>query len=443
MLASFGFGGYLPDLLPEEFAARDLLVANGADKSWDVDAQDAHWMRETLRASMEGCGKASPNPSVGCVLVCEGKEIARGCTDFFGGQHGERVAFSRVPPDTDWSKVTVYALLEPCAHHGKQPPCADLVVEKKPARVVVALVDPFASVNGRGFAKIRAAGIPLRTGVLAREAALWLSPFLLATKTKRPVLVGKWAQTLDGCLADESNAWRWITGPSARRYTHWLRRKYDGILVGAGTLLNDAPKLDVRDLPEPSLTPLRMVFDPHARLLSAVDLQKNALRQGTLSLGSPLVVFVSESSYSAERDGARAWHDECERHGVRFVPFPAKSSADLLAGFFAALESTDLSALRPGPFRARPLQSVLVEGGPTLLNALFGVGAIDICHAFLAPFFLGGVKNRIGCIGSLESAERHVSLANFRAGNDVVWEFMPPRIHALLESSWLAPASEG
>lgn len=422
----YGFGGFLPDILPQEFAAPPS-PGEAAFAGSDED-----WMREALRASMEGCGKASPNPSVGCVVVKDGREVARGCTSWFGGPHGERNAIARVPADFAWAEATVYVVLEPCAHHGKQPPCADLFAERKPGRVVCALGDPFAQVDGAGFAKLAAAGIPVTRGVLAREAALWLSAFLLGVKRKGAVVAAKWAQSLDGCLADDQGDWRWITGAPARAYTHWLRLKYDGILVGAGTLLNDAPRLDARDRPagfEEAPGPLRIVFDPHARLLSAAEGQRNALRSSTLGEGVPLVVIGKAQALEAGRKAEPGWRAECESRGVRFVPFEGE---DLVEGLLGVLDTYDFSEFRPSPFRARPLGSVLVEGGPTLLNALFDAGRIDIAHAFLAPFFLGGVRNRIGTPHTLARAERLASVASFRAGNDAVWELLPPRTHAML-----------
>lgn len=421
MRSTFTLGGWLPDVPGVETPQGSAAPL----------ATDEDWMREALRASMQGSGEASPNPSVGCVLVKDGQEIARGCTQAFGGAHGERVAFSRVGGEVDWSQVTAYVALEPCSHEGKQPPCADLFVDKKVGRVVAALGDPFDAVNGQGFARLRAAGIRVDVGVLAKEAALWLSPFLLSVKKVRAgrkglVLAAKWAQSLDGCLADDSGTSQWITGPSARAYTQWLRRKYDAILVGAGTFLDDAPRLDARDTAGTPLAallqPLRFVFDPGARTLCAGEDVKARLRAGSLSAHLPLVLVTSRHAHenAMTRTGVRVWCEELERAGVVFQTFDASSH---LEGLLGILEDVDFSALRPGPFRARPVQSVLVEGGPTLLNALLDARRVDLCHAFVAPLFLGGTKYRLGAPRGLEDAERFAPLASFQAGADVVWEF--------------------
>lgn len=409
----------------------DVLRNNSDMQSNGTPVSDEDWMRETLRTSMEGCGAASPNPSVGCVLVKDGQEIARGCTQPFGGAHGERVAFLRASDSVNWSEVTAYVALEPCAHHGKQPPCADLFVEKKVGRVVAALRDPFDAVNGQGFERLRKAGIRVDEGVLAKEMALWLSPFLLSVKKKREGKLGlvwaaKWAQSLDGCLADDSGISQWITGPLARQYVQWLRQKYDGILVGVGTLLEDAPRLDARDahgMPlAPLFQPLRFVSDPGSRLLCAEDEKKVCLRERTFSTGTPLVVVSSRESHdlALTRPGVRAWKHELEALGVVFALFEASSN---LEGLLNVMENTDFSSLRPGPFRARPMQSVMVEGGPSLLNALLDARVFDLCHAFLAPFFLGGKRFRLGLPTPLGEAERFVPLASFSAGEDMVWEF--------------------
>jgi diaminohydroxyphosphoribosylaminopyrimidine deaminase/5-amino-6-(5-phosphoribosylamino)uracil reductase len=416
-------GGYLPDLLmgKEEAPAR-----------FSSPTSDEDWMREALRASHVGCGRASPNPSVGCVLVKDGREIARGCTDWFGGVHGERAAVAGVPEGVEWSGVTAYVVLEPCAHQGKQPPCAALLAEKKPGRVVAALGDPFAAVDGRGFAMLREAGVRVDVGVLAREAALWLSPFLLHVRRQKVIFAGKWAQSLDGCLADDHGASRWITGSQSRRYTHWLRRKYDGILVGAGTLLADSPRLDSRfDDTGRHEQPVRFAFDPRARLLMADNATRDALRAGTLASGLPLVVISEAGAHTQARSSHADWHDELLEAGVRFETFPP-SFPSAIGGLRAVLENVDFSELRPGPLRARPVRSVLVEGGPRLLTALMEAQELDLCHAFVAPVFLGGTRARLGIPSPLSSAERYVPLASFPAGDDLVWEFAPGDRAALL-----------
>jgi diaminohydroxyphosphoribosylaminopyrimidine deaminase/5-amino-6-(5-phosphoribosylamino)uracil reductase len=306
-------------------------------------------------------------------------------------------------------------------------------VEKKVGRVVAALRDPFDAVNGQGFARLRAAGVHVEEGLLAKEFAMWLSPFLLSVRKQSAakqtiVMAAKWAQSLDGCLADDTGRSQWITGPLARQYTHWLRRKYDGILVGAGTLLDDAPRLDARNEKgeplEAVLQPLRFVFDPGARLLCVDEPGKVRLRLGTLSTGTPLVVITSRRIHddALTRRGVRAWCDELEKLGVVFHTFDAPTHTE---GLLSVLEGADFSSLRPGPFFPRPVQSVLVEGGPTLLNALLAARKVDVCHAFVAPLFLGGVKFRLGGLTELGNAERFVPLASFAAGTDVVWEFAP------------------
>jgi diaminohydroxyphosphoribosylaminopyrimidine deaminase / 5-amino-6-(5-phosphoribosylamino)uracil reductase len=437
MQGLFALGGYVPDVLGTQEPVGQLPLKAFRDLKGD---SDSHWMREVLRVSMEGCGEASPNPSVGCVLVKNGLEIARGCTQAFGGLHGERVAFERAPLDISWPEVTAYVALEPCAHHGKQPPCVDLILEKKPGRVVVALGDPFEGVNGAGFSALRAAGLRLEMGPLARETALWLSPFLLSVKQKRVVLAAKWAQSMDGCLADDSGASRWITGPEARRYTHWLRRKYDAILVGAGTLLADAPRLDARVGEMPALQqPLRMVFDPNARLLLCDENTRLRLRAGTLAFGAPLVLFCTQTALGAalREPGVSHWFEELGRLGVTFEVLDAPIGyANAIQSLLAKLNGFDFSPYRKGKFLPRPVQSVLVEGGATFLNALFAARAIDICHAFVAPFFMGGTAHRLGEATVLSDVERFSPVASFQAGSDFVSEFLPSDRHALLASCW-------
>ncbi len=313
-------------------------------------------MEQALLESMNSNGLSEPNPKVGCVLVKEGKEIARGFTRAFGSFHAERVAFGKLDPNEDLSQVTAYVTLEPCSHFGSQPPCVDLFLKTKTwiKRVVIALLDPDDRVNGSGIQKLKDAGIEVKVGVLEKEASLWNFPFLLNRKKKVPVWIGKWAQTTDGFVADANGESKWITNPKSRAYTHWLRQKYDVIIVGAQTYLKDQPKLTIRDCAPPyNRNPVPYVFDPKGILL---DHSKPIFMK----------TFVCQSVIDAKKGDPKPWVVSIEGE---------PSSPALFGNFQKAVESELLPT-------QRPLQSIFVEGGARLLNGMLAEDRFDALHIF-------------------------------------------------------------
>lgn len=292
---------------------------------------DPYWMEQALLAAMEGIGWSAPNPSVGAVIVDPrtGQEISRGFTQKFKHEHAERMAVLNAK-NRPLEGTTLYVTLEPCSHMGSQPPCADLVIKQGIKRVVIGAPDPDPRVNGEGIKKLKDAGIDVVTGVLEDECQAWHFPFLRSRDPfQKIVWIAKWAQTLDGDMADSKGDSKWITGPKSRAYTHWLRQKYDVIVVGAETFLKDQPRLTVRDCAQPHRrNPVRVVVDP-----------KNKLAPLHLD---PAIHVV------------KAWGKDLIKH---------------------------VEALQLDP----PLQSVMVEGGPALLNALIQEDVFDAVHQFIAP----------------------------------------------------------
>ncbi|MFM2409483.1 MAG: hypothetical protein RL481_311, partial [Pseudomonadota bacterium] len=202
-------------------------------------------MAAALSLGGRGRGQTGNNPSVGCVIVCEGYVVGRGWTQAGGRPHAEAMALAEAGSLA--KGATIYVTLEPCAHESARgPACADLVAVAKPARVVAALTDPDPRTSGGGFARLEAGGIVVERGVLQAEAQRSLAGFLSRIKKGRPHITLKLATSLDGCIALADGSSRWITGEAARAHTHLERARHDAILVGAGTVLADAPKLDVR-----------------------------------------------------------------------------------------------------------------------------------------------------------------------------------------------------
>ncbi|PIE08922.1 MAG: riboflavin biosynthesis protein RibD, partial [Rhodobacterales bacterium] len=206
-------------------------------------------MRLALSLGRRGMGACWPNPAVGCVLVqpdgAGGRIIGRGWTQPGGRPHGEVMALAQAG---DARGATAYVTLEPCAHHGQTPPCAQALIEAGVARVVVALTDPDPRVNGGGIAMLRAAGIEVVSDVLRDEAARDHAGFVSRITRGRPIVTLKLANSFDGRIATATGESQWITGPEARRYVHALRARHDAVMVGGGTARADDPSLTVRGL---------------------------------------------------------------------------------------------------------------------------------------------------------------------------------------------------
>ncbi len=253
----------------------------------------------------------SPNPWVGCVIVDRaGQVVGEGATAPPGGPHAEIAALALAGEQA--RGATVYVTLEPCAHHGRTPPCTDALIRAGVARVVAALGDPDERVAGAGFRALEGAGVAVSKGVLAAAVDDQLRPYLVHRSTGRPYVVLKLAATLDGRTAAPDGSSRWITGPDARRDVHRLRAESDAVLVGAGTVRCDDPGLTVRDdgSPGPPRQPLRVVLGhvpPGARVQPALELGGDLSavlddlgRRGVLQL---LVEGGSHVAYAFHRDG--------------------------------------------------------------------------------------------------------------------------------------------
>lgn len=222
------------------------------NKQQDIDEK---YMRRCLQIAANGLQNAKPNPSVGAVIVAaDGRIIGEGYTSAYGGAHGEVNAFASVKPENEHllKESTIYVSLEPCSHHGKTPPCCDLIIRKGVKRVVCGCVDPFSQVQGRGIKRIREAGIEVVVGVLEKECIDSNKRFMTFNTHQRPYIILKWAQTADGFIGritsdrkqKESLA---ISTPFTKMLVHKLRAENDAILIGRGTFETDKPQLNVRE----------------------------------------------------------------------------------------------------------------------------------------------------------------------------------------------------
>ncbi|MBY6091805.1 bifunctional diaminohydroxyphosphoribosylaminopyrimidine deaminase/5-amino-6-(5-phosphoribosylamino)uracil reductase RibD [Maritimibacter alkaliphilus] len=210
------------------------------------ETDDRRFLAMALSLGRRGRGQTWPNPAVGCVLVKDGRVVGRGWTQPGGRPHAEPMALAQAGSAS--RGATAYVSLEPCAHHGKTPPCAEALIAAGVARVVAPLQDSDARVSGQGFALLRKAGIEVSTGLLAQEALHDHAGFFLRTEQGRPLVTLKLALSLDGRIATASGESRWITGPEARRHVHLLRHRHDAVMVGAGTARADDPALTVRGM---------------------------------------------------------------------------------------------------------------------------------------------------------------------------------------------------
>lgn len=225
---------------------------------------EINYMRRALELAGFGLGHVSPNPLVGCVVVHEGRIIGEGWHKAFGGPHAEVNAIRQVENASLLPDSTVFVNLEPCSHFGKTPPCADLLVEKRIRRVVIANRDPNPNVAGQGVERLRAAGIAVTEGIMAEEGR-WLNRRFFTNMEKRvPYVVLKWAESSDGFMALPNRERVWISNKRSRQRVHQWRTEEDAVLVGAGTAAADNPRLDVRDWT--GRNPTRVVIDPKLRL---------------------------------------------------------------------------------------------------------------------------------------------------------------------------------
>lgn len=392
---------------------------------------DEKYMSMALAEAQLSAGDATPNPKVGCVIVQNGTVISRAATEDCGERHAEAKALQLVRGKDRLHGATVYVTLEPCCHHGKQPPCTEALIAAGVGRVVVAIRDPNPKVAGRGIAALKAAGIEVMLGVMAPEAKAWHLPFLWWHESHRPLVAGKWAQSLDGCLADDEGRSFWITGEKARAYGHRLRHHYDAVMVGAGTVLADHPSLTVRDHEPVLRQPVRVVVDPAGRLLRS-DLGGDTiakLRETTFSTAAPSYYLTSAAALG--QHGDPAWLPNIIALAGPIDP----------AAIIAAL--ADIHVARGG-YR-RPLQSVYIEGGARLLSWFASAGLLDMLHTFIAPALIGGSVNTLRFVpkgnggdqstaDALTAIDRFKLLQSFSVGGDVVVESVAQDVWARLNA---------
>lgn len=225
---------------------------------------DSHYMLRCFELAKQGMGLVSPNPLVGCVIVKDGKIIGEGWHQQYGGAHAEVHAINQVADKSQLVGSTVYVNLEPCAHVGKTPPCADLLIQHKVGKVIIANIDTNPLVGGKGITKLKAAGIEVEQGILEPEGRGLNKRFFAFYERQRPYIILKWAQTLDGFIARTNYESKWISHEQSRQLVHKWRSEEDAVLVGTKTAAHDNPMLTVRHWS--GRNPVRVVIDRFLRL---------------------------------------------------------------------------------------------------------------------------------------------------------------------------------
>ncbi|RUS63341.1 bifunctional diaminohydroxyphosphoribosylaminopyrimidine deaminase/5-amino-6-(5-phosphoribosylamino)uracil reductase RibD [Pseudorhodobacter sp. E13] len=355
---------------------------------------EAH-MRHALQLAARGLGRVWPNPAVGCVLVKAGRIVGRGWTQPGGRPHAERMALDQAGARA--RGALAYVTLEPCAHHGKTPPCAEALVAAGVSHVYSALTDPDPRVAGKGHALLRGAGIGVTEGLCAQDAQLLNRGFLKRVTQGLPFVTLKLATTLDGKIALDTGESRWITGPGARRAVHRMRMAHDAVMVGSGTALADDPDLTVRDLGA-AWQPLRILVDGGLRVPASG-------RLGRTARAHPVWVLHAAGATVG------AWQEA----GAKLLEVAQiNDHLDLRAGMAG--------------LAAQGVTRVFCEGGAGLAAALIRAGLVDEVITFTAGAFIGAEgRSALGALGlaALSDAPRLRLVSQQAVGGDMqsIWRF--------------------
>ncbi|WP_043062576.1 bifunctional diaminohydroxyphosphoribosylaminopyrimidine deaminase/5-amino-6-(5-phosphoribosylamino)uracil reductase RibD [Brucella anthropi] len=365
----------------------------------NATADDVRFMEATIRYARRHKGLTGTNPSVGTIIVKDGVIVGRGVTAIGGRPHAEPQALADAGEAA--RGATAYVTLEPCAHHGRTPPCAEALVRAGVARVVIAATDPDERVSGRGFAILREAGIEVVPGILAEQAADDLAGYLNRSAKKRPEVILKLALSADGMIGRRGEGQLAITGPVARAQSHILRAQTDIILIGIETALADDPVLNCRLPGLEQRSPVRVVLDSGLRLPLSSKLVQTADAQ-------PLWVACGEEALPERRY-------ELQAAGCRIL----------------ATEAYDCRIALPelmDDLAAQGISSVLVEGGAGVAKSFLDEGLVDRLAIFRSPVEIG---SEFGvAVDGLEThiADKFKILRQARYGDDAYAEYVSARM---------------
>ena len=341
---------------------------NSDNTDMKVPDIDKKFMRMAIKLARKGEGRVNPNPLVGAVIVKDGRVIGHGYHECYGGLHAERNAFLSLSEDACGSDL--YVTLEPCNHYGKTPPCTDIIIENKVKRVIIGSDDPNPLVNGKGIKRLRDAGIEVVSGFMKEECNSLNSVFFHYISTGLPYVMLKYAMTLDGKICTSSGQSKWISCEESRNYAHVLRNKYSAIMVGINTVCADDPLLNCRI--EGKRSPVRVICDSNLKISTESKIVKTAQLYRTI-----IACAVTEADHNL-RDKVKVLTES----GAQVVCFNRNGKVDLNK-LFQYLGSQNID-------------SVMVEGGGTLNEAVLRECYVNEADVFISPKIFGGTgKNPV------------------------------------------------
>jgi diaminohydroxyphosphoribosylaminopyrimidine deaminase / 5-amino-6-(5-phosphoribosylamino)uracil reductase len=376
------------------------------------DAADRRFMKMAITLAERGVGLASPNPSVGCIVVRDGKVVGRGMHEYSALDHAEVRALRNASGHS--RNATVYVTLEPCSHQGRTPPCVDRLIQTGVSRVVVARIDPNPRVAGRGIERLRSCGIRVDVGLMGDEAGKIIEPFACHITTGLPLVVSKVGMSLDGKIGTGLPGGRWITSPESREFGQGLRLGSDALLVGINTVLADDPELTYRGR-EPKARPLiRAILDSRLRTPASARLFQTEPH-------TPVLIFCG-------RRASEARQRELERSGAEVVRVEHSKSG------------LDLSAVLK-ELGARDVLGLLVEGGGRIHWSFLSGNLIDKFYFIVAPMVIGGTEAILTVAGpgfrTIKDSPKFKVRSFFSTGPDVILETYPSWSRSII-SPWLS-----
>jgi len=376
------------------------------------DANDRRFMRKALALAESGLGLASPNPSVGCLIVRNGRIVGRGRHEYALLHHAEVQALKEASENA--RDATVYVTLEPCCHQGRTPPCVNRLIESGVRRVVVARIDPNPRVSGKGIERLRSAGICVDVGLMQEEAGRIIEAFAGRITAGLPLVVAKVGMSLDGKIGTAGKSDRWISSLEAREFGQELRLCADALLVGVGTVISDDPELTYRGKAPKTRPLLRVVLDSELRIPSAARVLQSSSQ-------SPALVFCRHNAPKKRRL-------DLERRGAEVL---SVSSAG---------DGLDLRAVLQELGR-RDILGLLVEGGSQVHWSFLSNRLVDKFYFLIAPLILGG-KDAVPSVGGkgydlIADSPRFRIRRSFYVGPDIVLETYPSYSKSII-SPWLS-----
>ena len=363
------------------------------------------YMRMAIELAKKGAGGVNPNPMVGAVVVKNGEVIGRGYHKFFGGSHAEVYALEEAGKEAEGA--TIYVTLEPCSHYGKTPPCAKKIIDMGIKKCFIGSSDPNPKVAGKGVAMLKEAGIEVVENVLKEECDEINQVFFKYIKTKIPYLFVKCGITLDGKIALSNGISKWITNSISREKVQYYRNKFMGIMVGINTVLTDNPSLTARI--ENGVNPFRIIVDPHLKINEYCKVVKNNEDEKTVIITSQKNLFAEDTENTEIQIKQKRLAEE---NKVKFIFIDGEKFS-----FRKMLEEIGKAGI----------DSILLEGGETLISLAFEENAIDGGEIFIANKILGDSSAKPFISGFVrEKMEEAVQLTNVRNniyGENVGMEF--------------------